>query len=138
MDRTLTKKGILSAATIAACLIARGASQVYSQTIVPFVNIAETNITSEASVIYEVGPFTVGESHYWTDTHGNTLYCSHKADDPLQSSTYFMFGTAGITVPLSPKRTAIVAMTISLLALGAILSGVLLKKGPKQTVKISN
>jgi hypothetical protein len=123
--------GILSAATVAACLVARGANQVYSQNVADVFNIPESNITSEASVICEVGPFTVGESHYWTDTHGNPKYGPHKADDRLRSSTYFMFDIAGITVPLSPKHTAIVA-TMVLLAFGAVLSLVLSKKCRKE------
>ncbi len=129
MKRTLIT-GILSANIVAAALITKGAAYVYSQNVGDFF-FSETNMTSEAMMIYEVGPFAMGETHYSTDASGHMLNGPHTTNALIRSSTYFMLGDAATSIPLSPKSTAMVAAGI-LLALGTILSGALLRKSFKK------
>ena len=123
-------KGILTASLVAACLLARGATSIYSQNVGSFLNVP---IISEASTIWQIGPFAVGESHYWIDASGNMLTRVHEAGDPVRSSTWFVFGETSISVPLSPSRLEIVGATV-LFGLGAILTGMLAKKCVKSAV----
>jgi hypothetical protein len=125
MKRTLIT-GILSANIVAAGPIAQGATQVYTQNVGNFFS-PETNFTDVASMICKVGPFVVGESHYWTDAAGHRLNGPHTTNAPIRSSTYFILGKVSTTVPLSPRSLVIFAAGI-LLTFGAILSAVLLKK----------
>jgi hypothetical protein len=120
-------KGILSASIVAACLIAANGQQVYSANVCSYLNIPETNFNWMATIIWSDGPFTVGESHYWTDANGKKRLGSHSANDPVRSSTYFAVGFHTVTVPLSPRRTVYVG-GMALLVIGTVLGALLLKK----------
>lgn len=147
MKRALIK-GILSAAPVAACLVACGASPTPSQNVSDVRISATTNSRSywpstsqtvsgniffgtnsvniySSSKFWQKGPFTIGESRSWTNAtrHIN----GPPPGDPAQIHTWFAVGTHSITVPLSPKYVVIIGAT-GLAILGLIIGGVLMKR----------
>jgi hypothetical protein len=118
MKRTFIK-GILSASVVTACLAAGCSSHVYSTN-------SMRPMASEPSGIWQVGPFEIGEFHYWPNGNGYELDGNY-VGEPVQISTYFKIDSHTVTVPLSPKRAASVGATV-LLGLGGILSGLVAKK----------
>lgn len=128
MKRPLLK-GILSASVVAACLGARAGTYLYSQNISSYNNVT---FSSEALIIWEVGPFAIGEACYWPDVNGYELN-GEFAGEPRQAFTDLDFGKTSISVPLSPRRTALVGATL-LLVFGIALGGLFAKTCFKSAV----
>lgn len=103
---------------MAACLVARGGTPVYSINIPAYIN---TTFSSEATMIWKAGPFAIGEACYWPNGNGYE-FNGEFAGEPRQASTFFAFGKTSISVPLSPRRTAFVGATL-LLVFGIVLGG---------------
>jgi hypothetical protein len=122
MKRTFIA-GILSAGMVAASLVARGTTPVYSINIPSYVN---TTFSSEAKMIWEIGPFAIGEACYWPKGNGYELN-GEFAGAPRQVSTYFDFGKTSFSVPLSPRRTATVGATL-LFAFSIVFGGLVTRR----------
>jgi len=145
MKRTFIK-GILSAAVVAACLGARGASQVYSQNVCdvqfstttnslsywPSISedvcgIVGSNTIYTSSTVWQKGPFTFGESRTWPNYEFEN---GRPVGNPAQNSTWFTFGAHSFTVPLSPRQAAGVGgIGFGLVILFLIVGGLLMKRG---------
>ena len=130
MKRTLIT-GILSAAVVATCLIARASSFVYSQNAGDFMNISQTGISTvgECPLIWQKGPFAIEESLIWTNSSGHELMLTgpHKPRDLVSDSTVFILGAHSLIVPLSVRSITVVGIVV-LLATIIVFSGLLAAK----------